>query len=200
VFILRSLLGRALLPPPEAFAPLAPDLHPGLTTRERVTMQTKPEACQSCHAMINPLGFTLERFDAVGRFRETEKDRPIDPAGAYQLLTGETRTFQGDGELADFLAGSEEVHRAFVAQLFHHLVKQPILAYGSDTPARLRKSFANDGFNIRKLLVEIATTSALIGVQPQVRAADSALDPRAASSYNPGSRKPERKPERSRKF
>ena len=68
VFLARSVLGRSLRPPPEAVAPLPPDLHADLTTRERVTLQTKPEACQSCHGMINPLGFTLEHFDAVGRY------------------------------------------------------------------------------------------------------------------------------------
>ena len=55
-----------------------PDLHADLTTRERVTLQTTPEACQMCHAMINPLGFTLEHFDAVGRFRKEEHGKPID--------------------------------------------------------------------------------------------------------------------------
>ena len=69
VFIARSVLGRSLRPPPKAVAPLPAELHADLTTRERVALQTKPEACQSCHAMINPLGFTLENFDAVGRFR-----------------------------------------------------------------------------------------------------------------------------------
>src|SRR5262249_23156531 len=41
VFISRSVLGRPLRPPPEAVAPLAADLHPGLTTRQRVQLQTK---------------------------------------------------------------------------------------------------------------------------------------------------------------
>ena len=56
VFIARSVLGRVLRPPPEAVAPLAPDLHPDLTTRQRVAIQTQPESCRSCHGMINPLG------------------------------------------------------------------------------------------------------------------------------------------------
>ena len=81
VFISRSVLGRVLRPPPEAVVPLAPDLHPDLTTRQRVTLQTKSESCQSCHGMINPLGFTLEHFDALGRYRKEEKGRPIDAMG-----------------------------------------------------------------------------------------------------------------------
>ena len=77
VFIARSMLGRTLRPPPEAVTPLAAELRPDLTTRDRVALQTKPESCQSCHAMINPLGFTLEHFDAVGRFRKEELGKPI---------------------------------------------------------------------------------------------------------------------------
>ena len=69
-------------PPPEAFTPLAEDLHPKLTTRERVALQTKPMACVSCHSIINPLGFTLENFDAVGRYRLKENDKQVDASGS----------------------------------------------------------------------------------------------------------------------
>ena len=72
VFISRNVLGRSLRPPPAAQVPLAPELHPELTTRERVTLQTSPASCTTCHGMINPLGFALENFDAVGRYRKAE--------------------------------------------------------------------------------------------------------------------------------
>lgn len=160
VFISRSLLGRVLRPPPEAFAPLSPALHPDLTTRERVALQTGPDECQSCHGMINPLGFALERYDAVGRYREEERGKPVDSSGLYRLPSGEVRTFDGARELAEFLARSEEAQRAFVSQLFHHQVKQPILAYGDEAPGTLYRTFAASGFSIRKLMVEIAVTVA----------------------------------------
>jgi hypothetical protein len=48
-----------------------------------------------------------------------------------------------------------------VEQLFHHLVKQPVRAYGLRKPAELRESFSRNGFDIRKLVVEVATTAAL---------------------------------------
>ena len=69
VFLVRSVLGLNLRPPPEAVTPLAADLHPKLTTRQRVTLQTNSTSCMNCHGIINPLGFTLEHFDAVGRYR-----------------------------------------------------------------------------------------------------------------------------------
>ena len=88
VFLARSVLGRTLRPPPDAFTPLAPDLHPDLTTRDRVALQTSPESCLSCHSMINPLGFALENFDAVGRHRAEEKGKPVDATGSYQSPYG----------------------------------------------------------------------------------------------------------------
>ena len=156
VFISRSVLGRTLRPPPEAVAPLAPDLHAGLTTRERIALQTKADACQSCHAMINPLGFTMEHFDAVGRYRREELGKPIDASGAYTTRTGQRKSFADVRELANFLAETDETHSAFVDQLFHNMIKQPIRAYGLQTPDQLRASFESSQFNIRKLMIEIA--------------------------------------------
>ncbi len=161
VFVSRSVLGRVLRPPPEAVAPLAADLHPDLSTRQRVTLQTKPESCQSCHGMINPLGFTLEHYDAIGRYRDREKGRPIDATGAYETRAGNRIEFDGVAALADFLAASEETHTAFVQQLFHYLVKQPIRAFGRQELPNLRRNFAANEFNIRRLMVEIMVSSAL---------------------------------------
>ena len=155
VFLARSVLGRSLRPPPKAITPLAPDLHAGLTTRERVTLQTSPAACISCHGMINPLGFGLENFDAVGRFRGQEKDKPVDASGSFETRTGRQVKFAGVRDLATALAESDETHTAFVEQLFHYLVKQPVRAYGPTTQADLVRSFAGSGFNIRKLIAEI---------------------------------------------
>lgn len=163
VFLMRGVLGRQLRPPPEAVAPLSPDLHPDMTTRERTTVQTSPAACQSCHEVINPLGFALEGYDAIGRFRAEEKGRPIDDAGYYQSLAGPRAEFHGARQLGTFLADSDEARRAFVQQLFRYFVKQPERALGTDLPERLRRNFAEHNFHIRRLLVEIITASAVSG-------------------------------------
>jgi len=163
VFLARGVLGLSLRPPPEAVAPLPPQLHPNLTTRERVELQTKATTCMSCHAIINPLGFTLENFDAVGRYRDKDHDKPVNASGSYRRRDGKTITVNGARELAAFLAGSDEAHEAFVEQLFHYLVQQPVRAYGSAAFDDLRKSFVRDGFNVRKLIVNIMAVSALKG-------------------------------------
>lgn len=161
VFLARGVLGVALRPPPEAVTPLAPDLHPALTTRERVTLQTKSATCMTCHGVMNPLGFTLEHFDAVGRYRDKDRDKPVDASGSYQTRAGKTITVTGARELATFLAGSEEAQSAFAEQLFHHLVQQPVQAYGPGAMNELHKAFAASGFSVRKLVVEEMTLAAL---------------------------------------
>ena len=119
-----------LRPPPMAIAPLAADLQPTLTTRQRVELQTRPEACQSCHATINPLGFALERFDASGRLRAAGER----PADRRQRLLPDARRPPREIHRR---AGAGRVSRrqrrgtqAFVEQLFRYLVKQPVQAYG----------------------------------------------------------------------
>ncbi|MHB8900387.1 MAG: DUF1588 domain-containing protein [Thermoguttaceae bacterium] len=166
VFLARSVLGQALRPPPVAVAPLAPDLHPDMTTRRRVATQTSPAECMTCHSIINPLGFALENFDAVGRYRRQERNQPVDPSGSYHTRQGQTVSFRGARQLAEFVAGSPEAHSAFTEQLFHHLVQQPARAYGSNTLDRLRDKFVAGNFNIRSLALEIVTLSAPVGREP----------------------------------
>ncbi len=161
VFLARGVLALSLRPPPEAIAPLAPELQPSLTTRERVALQTKAETCMACHGIINPLGYTLEHFDAVGRYRGDDNGKPVDPVGSYQTRAGKTVAVHGARELAQFLVNSDEAQSAFVEQLFHMLVQQPVRAYGPKVLEDLRQSFQAKDFNIRKLAVEIMATSAL---------------------------------------
>lgn len=167
VFLARGVLGLNLRPPQEAFSPLAPDLHPKLTTRERVALQTSPQACVTCHGVINPLGYALEGFDAAGRLRASDRGKPVDAAGSYQTRAGADVAFDGAVDLARFLADSPEVHAAFVEQAFHHLVRQPVRAYGPDKLDELRKAFAAGGYNIRTLLAAVAVTGSLPPNEPR---------------------------------
>ncbi|MEZ6073742.1 MAG: DUF1588 domain-containing protein [Pirellulales bacterium] len=160
VFLTRYVLGRTLRPPQAAFAPLAPDLHPDLTTRQRVELQTGEESCQVCHGKINSLGFTLENYDAVGRYRETEREQTIDATGGYTTRADDRVTFADAGELAQYLATSDDAQRAFVNRAFQHFTKQPPAAYGAETLDRLTSAFQQHECNIRELLVEIAVTVA----------------------------------------
>ncbi|MEM9701967.1 MAG: DUF1588 domain-containing protein, partial [Planctomycetota bacterium] len=171
VFVARKLLGRHLKPPKEAFSPLPEDFGDGLTTRERVAHQTADAACSACHNTINPLGFSLEQFDAIGRFRTTERlatktlegldVKPVDPAGVYPLPTGEEVTLRGAADLNKLVAESAEARTAFVERLFHHAVKQPTAAYGLTTRETLAEQFEANGTNIRAAFAAAATVAAL---------------------------------------
>jgi hypothetical protein len=182
----RNVLGRKLRPPPDSITPLPPELHADLSTRQRVSLQTRPESCSTCHAMINPLGFSLEHFDAVGRFREKENNKPIDAVGTYRTRSGESVRFDGARQLAAFLADSPEVHEAFVEQLFHHSVQQPILAFGINTPDELTKAFGEQEFSIQKLLVSIAVHAASHENETQTQAKhDDRQNPLKSVSQQP---------------
>jgi hypothetical protein len=185
VFISRNLLGRALKPPPEAMVPLPPELHPDLTTRQRVALQTDSQACMVCHATINPLGFTLENFDAVGRFRSEEKGKPIDASGGYETRSGETERFGGVRDLAKFLADSDETHAAFVEHLFHYLIKQPVLAYGPQLQDELQSSFKQNDFNMRKLAADIVAAAAVLPSPPPDDGKDVATVPTSIPASPP---------------
>lgn len=163
VFLARNIVGRSLRPPPTAVVFKDADFSPNLTMREKITELTRSRDCQSCHAVINPLGFSLEQFDAVGRFRTREKDRAIDVVSDYLTDDGEKVRFTGPRDVAEFAVRSEAAQQGFIEQLFNQVVKQPMQAYGADSMARLHQSFAASGFNMQKLLVEIATLAALHG-------------------------------------
>jgi len=164
VFVTRRLLGRTLKPPPQATEFKDGDFEPHMTTREKVEIITQPAACQSCHTVINPLGFSLEHFDAVGRFRQQDNSRPVNTSSDYATAAGKQVKLTGARSLAQLIATSEQAHGAFVDQVFHQAVKQPINAYGPGVREKLIDSFRQNKYNIRRLLVEVMKTAALHGI------------------------------------
>ncbi len=160
VFLARSVLGRFLRPPPDAFTPLAAELHPDLTNRQRVELQTEPENCRGCHSLINPLGFALERFDAVGRLRTEELGKPVDATGVYRTRDDQEVRFEGARALAEYLAGSPETHQAFAEHLFVYFIKQPPHAFGAEARGRIDEAFRTSEFDIHKLAAAVVAESA----------------------------------------
>lgn len=163
VFLTRNIMGRMLKPPPNAVAFKNDEFDPSLTMREKVVQLTGEAACMSCHSLINPLGFSLENFDAVGRWQDTDNQKPVDPRSEYTTAEGETISLTSARDVGNFAVGSEDAHRAFVATLFHHFVKQSIDAYGVSTLSDLREHFEEDAYNIQKLLMQIAAKAAIYG-------------------------------------
>ncbi len=174
VFATRRLLNRVLNPPPENIEFEDARFDPTLTMREKVTEITSPANCMACHKVINPLGFALENFDAVGRFREIDNGKPVDTRSEFALESGETMTLDGPRDLAQLASQSDSAHRGFVTQLFHHLVHQPVLAHGRTALDDLTSEFVGSEFHMRKLVVAIARTAAIRGLDATRHVADIA--------------------------
>ena len=163
VFLTRHVLGRALRPPPVAISFEENKLPAEFTMREKVTHLTQDSNCMACHAVINPLGFALENYDALGRWRDTENGRPVDSTSFYDTQEGETVKLASARDVAELAVSSEAAHRTFVIQLFQHLTKQNPGAYGPEVIEWLREAFATDQFHIQNLMVRVAVLSALHG-------------------------------------
>ncbi len=82
-WVLENIMGTPV-PPPPPNVPALKDNTPGgkqLSVRERMEEHRKNPACAVCHKIMDPVGFALENFDAVGQWRDTEAGKPIDASG-----------------------------------------------------------------------------------------------------------------------
>ena len=161
VFVTRNILGRMLKPPPMAIAFMDDKFDPSFTMREKVTELTSKPACMSCHVTINPLGFSFERFDAVGRVRATDNKKPVDPVSDYVAADGSVLKLTGARDVGVHAAESQAGQAGFVRNLFHSLVKQPPAAYSPELVGQLTDKFRAGGFHVRNLAVEVAVVAAL---------------------------------------
>jgi hypothetical protein len=91
VFILDNILGMPPAPPPPNIPGLedvaSKDELSRMTMREQINLHAKASLCRSCHLRMDPLGLSLENFNALGVWRESEQNLPVDPSG--ELVTGE---------------------------------------------------------------------------------------------------------------
>jgi hypothetical protein len=84
-WVLENLLSAAPPPPPPNVPSLNTEKAPGkpLTLREAMIQHRASPACAGCHARMDPIGFAMENFDAVGRWRERDGEQPIDATGVF---------------------------------------------------------------------------------------------------------------------
>ena len=82
IYVLEKLLGYTPPPPPPDVPAIEPDIRGAVTIREQLIKHREIATCAECHRKIDPLGFALENFDAIGGWRETyEAKQPIDATG-----------------------------------------------------------------------------------------------------------------------
>lgn len=115
-WVLANLLGTPP-PPPLPDVPALDDnaVNAALPVRERLAQHRANAACAACHNLTDPVGFALENFDAVGRWRELEEGLPVDAAGGLPDGT----KFTGVAGLEDALVGRPEI---FVGTLTEKLL------------------------------------------------------------------------------
>ena len=155
-WVLENLLGAPPPPPP----PNVPDLEDtatteGLSIRDRMVKHRANPGCASCHARMDPYGFALENFDAIGRWRSREADgKAIDASATLPDGT----SFNGPGELrAAILRRPEEFVKTFTRKLLTYGVGRGL--EGSDEPiVRRIVSQARDGYRFSSIVVGIATS------------------------------------------
>jgi hypothetical protein len=132
-WLLENLLG-APPPPPPANVPALKENNEGGTpasVRERLEEHRKNPVCASCHARMDPLGFALENFDAIGRWRAVdESGKPVDASGTLPDGT----TFDGPAQFRRaLLARSDEFVGTVIEKLLTYALGRGIEPY--DLPA-----------------------------------------------------------------
>ncbi|NVB39653.1 DUF1592 domain-containing protein [Pseudenhygromyxa sp. WMMC2535] len=114
VMVRERLLCQELPPPPASLDTSPPPVDPSLSTRERYEQHSSDPACAGCHELIDGIGFGLEHYDAIGRFRDYDGEHPVDAAGEIVRSQDIDGTFEGAAQLQDILAAGEEVQSCYV--------------------------------------------------------------------------------------
>jgi hypothetical protein len=156
-WVLENILGTPP-PPPPANVPALKDntVASSLSVRERLAMHRADAACAGCHKLMDPVGFALENFDAVGRWRAVEEGRPIDSTAGLP-----------DGSHFDGVTGLE---RALLKrpELFVGTLTEKLLTFAlgrglesSDVPAvrKIVRDAREKGNRFSSLIVGIATST-----------------------------------------
>ena len=151
-FVRENLLCQ-ILPTPPPNIPKPPDVQPGVSTRARLTEHETNPSCSGCHQLMDPIGFGFEAYDAIGRFRTTDGNQPVDTTGQVVQSDDVNGPFNGVAELAGKLASSAQVRQCFARQWFRFAMSR-----FEQTP---------DGCSMKSILDKFEAASASLNVLPQ---------------------------------
>ena len=186
LFVREHFLCQAVPPPPpgvNASLPPLSDVKP-MTNRERLGVHLSSEACVGCHKLVDPIGLGLEKFDAIGQFRDKHHVK-IPPTRDQQKRKIKTETteyfldidltaeivgvpdssFSTPGELGAVLANDEGCQKCVVKQLFRYaLGREETLA---DRPAieSALERFERSGFKFRELILSLVSSGPFLGAE-----------------------------------
>lgn len=146
-WISEVLLGEKLPRPPQDVPELPPDetATEGLTLRQLVALHTSEPSCASCHRRIDPFGFALEGFDAIGRRRDRDMaGRPVDT----QTMLPDGSKVEGLAGLRDYLVEhrQEEVLRQFCRKLLGYAIGRELQLSDQPLLNEMLKRLAQNNF------------------------------------------------------
>ena len=156
-----ALLCQPIPLPPESqpSVPPLPDLPS--TYRQRLTQAIdSTAACQGCHRLTDPLGFTLEHYDEAGRWRNSDDGMPIDATAMIQF-DGATESLNGARSLGESLARSCGVQACAVRNFLEFAVG-PLRPADELSLIELQAAFAQSGFNLKELLIAVTGSKAFL--------------------------------------
>jgi hypothetical protein len=166
VFIATRLLCIELPPPAPDATPLIPP-QADMTNRERVEKTTGKGTCgESCHgALLNPLGFAFENYDAIGKYRTMDRGKPVNAADAY-TLDGKLQSFSNAVELSRLLADAKQTHACYIQNMMTYMHGRVVASEEHamiDYYARLSRAGM---LSLRDLMLTIATSEPFLNRLP----------------------------------
>jgi hypothetical protein len=159
VWVLEQVLGEHVPPPPPDVPPLEQQKQEtveNLTLRQRTELHRKDPVCANCHQVLDPIGFGLENFDAIGRWRDNDDSGgAIDPMGE---LPGGKR-FSSPKELKTIIAAREgDLARNLTEKLLSYALCRQLEGYDEIVVDHLVATIARDGYRMQTLITEIVTS------------------------------------------
>lgn len=152
-WILENLLDAPPPPPPADVPPLeAVEADRDTPLRERMELHRQNPACAACHQLMDPIGFGLENYDAIGGWRTESRDVPIDPTG--ELPDG--RTFSGPAELREILLErTPELRRCIATKLMTFALGRGLEYFDECTLAEITQTMESEGDTFRSAVMTI---------------------------------------------
>lgn len=155
-WVLETLLGNRI-PEPPADAGILPENAgqvKGQTLREEFEEHRRNPSCVDCHEKIDPIGFGLENFDAIGRFRTKENGVSIDSSG----IMPDGHEFSGAVELKDYLLAKEQAPfiRNVVERMLAYGLGRDLKHYDEAAILKIIAALEKDNYSARTLISEVA--------------------------------------------
>jgi hypothetical protein len=136
------------------------------TNRQLFEDRIAPATCKGCHTVINPMGYGLESYDAVGAYRTMDNGLPVDATGSINGTGDVDGPFTGGVELSKKLAASKTVASCVTSNWYAYAQGRDLVDADSCRLAKLNLSLAAAGGDIRELLVAIVTSPEFIYRDP----------------------------------